>query len=111
MEDLDRVSLNQSQDGWEWDLNGGNDFTVASARMKIDMKVLEVEVVATRWNRVIPSRLNVFGWRLRLNRLPTKVNLDRRGIELGPVLCPMCGDDVETVNHIFFTCEVAVELW
>ena len=79
--------------------------------MKINMKVLEVDVVATRWNRMVPSKVNVFGWRLRLNRLPTKVNLDRRGLDLGSLLCPVCGDDVETVNHNFFTCEVATELW
>ena len=37
-----------------------------------------------------------------LNRLPTKVNLDRRSIDVGSVLCPICAAEVETVNHVFF---------
>ncbi|GJX88197.1 cell wall integrity protein SCW1 [Tanacetum coccineum] len=40
-----------------------------------------------------------------------RVNLDRKGIDVGSVLCPICEEDVETVNHIFFTCDMAKDLW
>ncbi|GJY70827.1 RNA-directed DNA polymerase, eukaryota, reverse transcriptase zinc-binding domain protein [Tanacetum coccineum] len=39
------------------------------------------------------------------------VNLDRKGIDVDSTLCPICGDDVETINHLFFTCEMARVLW
>ncbi|GJV18219.1 RNA-directed DNA polymerase, eukaryota [Tanacetum coccineum] len=42
-----------------------------------------------------------------LNKLPSRVNLDRRGIEISSLLCPLCLGDFETVNHSFFNCELA----
>ncbi|GJW11158.1 RNA-directed DNA polymerase, eukaryota [Tanacetum coccineum] len=46
-----------------------------------------------------------------LNKLPSRVNLDRKGIDVGLLLCPICMDEVETVNHIFFSCNMAKDLW
>ncbi|GKE47357.1 RNA-directed DNA polymerase, eukaryota, partial [Tanacetum coccineum] len=46
-----------------------------------------------------------------LNRLPSRVNLDKRNIEVSSLLCPSCLDDLETVNHTFFNCEMAKDLW
>ncbi|GKA48122.1 protein phosphatase, partial [Tanacetum coccineum] len=46
-----------------------------------------------------------------LNKLSSRVNLDRRGTYVGLLLCPICMDDVETVNHIFFSCNMAKDLW
>ncbi|GJT03010.1 RNA-directed DNA polymerase, eukaryota [Tanacetum coccineum] len=48
---------------------------------------------------------------LSLNKLPSRVNFDRKGIDVGSVLCPICQDDVESVYHIFFSCEMAKVLW
>ncbi|GKB84492.1 RNA-directed DNA polymerase, eukaryota, reverse transcriptase zinc-binding domain protein [Tanacetum coccineum] len=36
---------------------------------------------------------------------------DKRGIEVDSLLCPTCYLDVETINHIFFNCEMAKYLW
>ncbi|GJW85353.1 RNA-directed DNA polymerase, eukaryota [Tanacetum coccineum] len=58
-----------------------------------------------RWNRLVPARVNVFFWRLNVNRIPTRVNLDMRSIDIGSVR------DVETSNDLFFSCEMAVDLW
>ncbi|GJR50273.1 hypothetical protein Tco_1400794 [Tanacetum coccineum] len=35
----------------------------------------------------------------------------RRGIKVGLILCPSCLDDIETVNHSFFNCVMAKDLW
>ncbi|GJW54080.1 RNA-directed DNA polymerase, eukaryota, reverse transcriptase zinc-binding domain protein [Tanacetum coccineum] len=48
---------------------------------------------------------------LSLNKLPSRVNLDLKGIDVGLLLCPICQEDVESVNHIFFSCEMAKALW
>nr|GEU94892.1 RNA-directed DNA polymerase, eukaryota [Tanacetum cinerariifolium] len=81
------------------------------ARGFIDDVILDFDYVATRWNRLVPAKVNVFFWRLNLNRIPTRVNLDRRGIDIGSVLCPVYDRDVETSNHLLFSCEMAVDLW
>ncbi|GJY78355.1 RNA-directed DNA polymerase, eukaryota, reverse transcriptase zinc-binding domain protein [Tanacetum coccineum] len=86
-------------------------FSVASVRYLIDSHILDVNAPATRWNKVIPIKVNVFLWKLSLNKLPTRINLDRKGIDVDSLLCLICHEDVETVNHIFFNCEMAKDLW
>ncbi|GJY54257.1 reverse transcriptase domain, reverse transcriptase zinc-binding domain protein [Tanacetum coccineum] len=44
-------------------------------------------------------------------RLPTKANLDYRGIDLDSVRCPMCDDSIETEDHIFVSCPIAKDTW
>nr|GEY66539.1 RNA-directed DNA polymerase, eukaryota, reverse transcriptase zinc-binding domain protein [Tanacetum cinerariifolium] len=81
------------------------------ARGFIDDVILDVDYVATGWNRLVHAKVNVFFWRLNLNKIPTRVNVDKRGVDIGSVLCPIYGRDVETSNHLFFSCEMAVDLW
>ncbi|GJR41167.1 RNA-directed DNA polymerase, eukaryota [Tanacetum coccineum] len=40
-------------------------------------------------------------------RLPTRVNLSRRGVLLDSHLCPLCNAAMEDVQHVFFQCDVA----
>ena len=108
---FDQVHLSSKRDMWEWSVDRDLGFSVASARKIIDAKLLEIGNVPTRWVALVPAKVNVFAWRLRLNRLPSLVNLDRRGVDLDSLLCPICGGDVETVNHLFFSCPMAMDLW
>ncbi|GJZ68959.1 hypothetical protein Tco_0632509 [Tanacetum coccineum] len=59
-------------------LDGSNRFSVASGCELVDSHILDVDLVAIRWNRSIPIKVNVFLWRLKLNGLPSRVNLDRK---------------------------------
>nr|GEU97092.1 RNA-directed DNA polymerase, eukaryota [Tanacetum cinerariifolium] len=77
----------------------------------IDSHIFDVSPNATRWNLNIPIKVNVFLWRLSLNKLPLRVNLDKKDIDVDTILCPICNDDVESVNHLFFTCDMAKDLW
>ncbi|GKC75242.1 RNA-directed DNA polymerase, eukaryota, reverse transcriptase zinc-binding domain protein, partial [Tanacetum coccineum] len=105
------IVLSDKSDTWEWSLNITSGYTVASVCSLVDSNILDTSPVATRWNRSIPIKVNVFIWRLLLNKLATRVNLDRKGIDVCLILCPLCMDDVETVNHIFFSCNMAKDLW
>ncbi|GKC25331.1 RNA-directed DNA polymerase, eukaryota, reverse transcriptase zinc-binding domain protein [Tanacetum coccineum] len=88
---------------WKWSLDVSAGFSVAFVRHLVDSRLLVVDQIATRWNRCVPIKVNVFLWRLSLNKLPSRVNLDRKCIDVGSVLCPICQDDVESVNHISFS--------
>ncbi|GKE46109.1 RNA-directed DNA polymerase, eukaryota, reverse transcriptase zinc-binding domain protein, partial [Tanacetum coccineum] len=44
-------------------------------------------------------------------RIPTRTNLDRRGIDLDSVRCPLCDEDLESEDHIFVSCEIASGIW
>ncbi|XP_071712407.1 uncharacterized protein [Rutidosis leptorrhynchoides] len=59
---------------------------------------------------VFPS-VEVFIWRARLGRIPVRFELDKRGIDLNSVRCPICDGDIETVEHILFSCQVAKDIW
>ncbi|GKD09501.1 RNA-directed DNA polymerase, eukaryota, reverse transcriptase zinc-binding domain protein, partial [Tanacetum coccineum] len=82
-----------------------------SARIHIDEHTLNGTFTSTRWLRSIPIKVNVFIWRLRLDKLSTLVNMDRKGIDVDSLLCPICKAHVENVDHLFFSCEMAHDLW
>ncbi|GJR88342.1 RNA-directed DNA polymerase, eukaryota, reverse transcriptase zinc-binding domain protein [Tanacetum coccineum] len=41
----------------------------------------------------------------------TQLLLLSAGIDVDSLLCPICNEDVETVNHLFFSCDMAKDLW
>ncbi|KAJ9567846.1 hypothetical protein OSB04_003812 [Centaurea solstitialis] len=55
---------------------------------------------ATRWVKAIPTKVNVFFWRASLDRLPCRVLLDKYGVDLDPILCPMCNRESESTSHV-----------
>ncbi|GKD35815.1 RNA-directed DNA polymerase, eukaryota, reverse transcriptase zinc-binding domain protein, partial [Tanacetum coccineum] len=108
---IGNVVLTDQRDSWKWSLDVTHGFFVASVRSLVDARTLDVDSYVTRWICCIPIKINVFLWRLSLNKLPSRVNLDSKGIDVGLLLCPIYQEDVESVNHIFFSCEMAKDLW
>ncbi|GJX56557.1 RNA-directed DNA polymerase, eukaryota, reverse transcriptase zinc-binding domain protein [Tanacetum coccineum] len=111
LQNLIKDVLSDCCDTWSWSPHSSKGFTVASVWHMIDARFLDVSPTATRWIRDIPIKINVFLWRLSLNKLPSRMNLDKKGIDVDSILCPVCNDDVETVNHLFFSCDMAKDLW
>ncbi|KAJ0435377.1 putative reverse transcriptase zinc-binding domain-containing protein [Helianthus annuus] len=64
-----------------------------------------------KWNKWLPLKVNIFGWRMSLNRLPTKECLIKRKIQIINDLCPLCMEFTETLDHIFTTCHCAQKIW
>ena len=67
--------------------------------------------VCTKWLKIVPKKICIFMWRVRLGRIPCRDNLDRMGIDLNSTLCPRCGDEVETIDHALVTCPEVKRLW
>ncbi|GKE53136.1 RNA-directed DNA polymerase, eukaryota, reverse transcriptase zinc-binding domain protein, partial [Tanacetum coccineum] len=108
---IGNVALSDQCDSWQWSLDVSVGYSVASVRALVDAHTLDVDTVATRWDMCIPIKVYVFLWRLNLNKLSSRVNINRKGIDVGSILCPICHGDVETVKHTFFNCEMAKDLW
>ncbi|GJR94349.1 RNA-directed DNA polymerase, eukaryota [Tanacetum coccineum] len=104
------VSLTPISDRWIWSLEGSGDFSVASTRKAIDDKRLPVVNSKTRWIKSVPIKVNVHAWKVKLDALPTRFNISRRGIVLDSILCPICNTGVESSSHLFFTCNLARQL-
>lgn len=59
----------------------------------------------------IKHKINVFIWRMMFNRLPTRRNFVKRGIDVELVMCPCCNEEREDGVHLFLKCSLAVQLW
>ncbi|GKD79600.1 RNA-directed DNA polymerase, eukaryota, partial [Tanacetum coccineum] len=64
----------------------------------------------TRWVKVVPIKINIFGWRVCLDKLPTRLNLSLRGVDVPSILCPLCSIAVESSSHLLFSCQLARSL-
>ncbi|GJT09653.1 putative RNA-directed DNA polymerase, partial [Tanacetum coccineum] len=96
-----------------WALQESGDFTVRGLTKLVEEKILNMESggEATTWNNWVPKKVNVFVWRALKGRLPVREELDKRGIDLNTVLCPSCGDTVESCSHCLVMCNFAMSVW
>nr|GEU53261.1 RNA-directed DNA polymerase, eukaryota [Tanacetum cinerariifolium] len=95
---LSAISLNDLEDAWVWSI-GTLFFTVKSARDQIDNGFFPVGGLETRWNRFLPKKINIFIWRTLRDRLPSRWNLSRKGIDVASITCPVCDSGIETSYH------------
>ena len=64
------------------------------------------------WLKQIPLKINIFIWRLLMNRLETKMNLFRRNIlDYNNFFCSAACRFVEDQDHLFFSCAFYGQLW
>ena len=67
------------------------------------------------WHKLVWYHLTVpkhvfISWMAILDRLPTMDRLRTRGMEVGGV-CALCKQDMETRNHLLFSCSYSKEIW
>nr|GEU30716.1 RNA-directed DNA polymerase, eukaryota [Tanacetum cinerariifolium] len=99
--------LADSVDRWYWDLNGNGIFCVKDVRKLLDDSFLPKDANATKWIKSIPIKINVFAWKVYLDRLPTRLNLIRQGIQVPSLSCPICNVAHEDLSHLLFSCSMA----
>jgi hypothetical protein len=69
-------------------------------------------VEALVWHKHVPLKVSIFAWRLLQNRLPTRMNLVRRGILFeNAARCLLGCDANETCQHLFISCDFYGILW
>ncbi|XP_045831669.1 uncharacterized protein LOC123923074 [Trifolium pratense] len=104
----------------KWLMNHAGMFTVKSAYcflqnrdsfLTINSNV--VDALQDLWMNDVPSKVNIFGWRLLLARLPTRMALVRKGIINNPreFCCVFCFREEEDIDHLFFNCSVSIQVW
>jgi len=79
--------------------------TAASASLEIPDQI---------WNQVwearVPQKVKGFIWRIMNNAIPTKEALGRKKLTQD-INCPICGSNVETMEHLFLLCEWTTPIW
>ncbi|GKB53073.1 reverse transcriptase domain-containing protein, partial [Tanacetum coccineum] len=108
---LSSLHLSNDQDTWECTFSDNKCFSVKSMRILITKHIHPLDPQPFRWNKALPLKINISSWRISHNRLPTRFNLDRRGIDLHSTRCPVCDEDIETEEHLFSSCFIAIDTW
>ncbi|GLU04440.1 hypothetical protein SLE2022_215870 [Rubroshorea leprosula] len=112
---LEGVKLKEGAgDVWKWVhvMDGKYGVKLAYDFLASTERVLEDQMCKLIGCRLVPSKVAFLGWRLCLDRLPTKENLQKRGILLQEgVLCDFYNGKVEEVNHLFCLCYNAWLAW
>ncbi|GJS72292.1 RNA-directed DNA polymerase, eukaryota [Tanacetum coccineum] len=110
IESTSSIILPNSRDRWIWRLDSSGEFLVKSARNFIDDSFLPKMETPTRWVKTIPIKINIFAWKVFLDKLPTRLNLSLCGIDIPSIICPLCSITVESTSHLFFSCHLARQL-
>ncbi|GKF36787.1 RNA-directed DNA polymerase, eukaryota [Tanacetum coccineum] len=108
---MEGVSLVDMRDRCVWSLDGSGEFSVAFVRRVIDDSSLPVVSSKTKWVNVVPIKVNIHAWKVRLDGLPTRLNISKRGMNIESISCPLCDNAVESSSHIFYACHIARELF
>ncbi|PRQ27069.1 putative reverse transcriptase zinc-binding domain-containing protein [Rosa chinensis] len=62
------------------------------------------------WKLNLPPKAKIFAWLLVRDRLKTRARLSRFNSNINPV-CGLCNNDVETSDHIFWSCPKVWDVW
>nr|GEX43036.1 RNA-directed DNA polymerase, eukaryota [Tanacetum cinerariifolium] len=69
---IDSITISNSNDRWVWLLESSSEFSVHSARTYIDNLLLPMIGSPTRWVKVVSIKINIFAWKIYLDKLPTR---------------------------------------
>ncbi|XP_071700411.1 uncharacterized protein [Rutidosis leptorrhynchoides] len=109
------VFNNSGVDTCSWSLSNNGIFSVRSLSLIIDNNILGEVINAnafeTMKNNLVPKKIELFVWRAVQKRLPVRIELDKRGIDLNSVRCSLCDDDLESVDHSLIFCKNAMDVW
>jgi hypothetical protein len=113
--------VSEEEDKWKWEIEDSGAFSVKSVYLLLGNVFStdlvfgdqELRVLNNIWRSPAPSKAIAFSWKLLRNRIPTRVNLMHRGIELheGVVDCVHCQGMEEVSSHLFLFCDFALKVW
>ncbi|GJS76053.1 hypothetical protein Tco_0725934 [Tanacetum coccineum] len=69
LNEIGQLNIDVNEDTCTWSLGPNGTFTVKDARYRIDQNILPILAHATTWDKSIPQKVNMFMWRLSLDRL------------------------------------------
>ncbi|KAJ9564431.1 hypothetical protein OSB04_000397 [Centaurea solstitialis] len=92
---LDRDFRSSGSDKWVWSWDSNGVFSVSKLSLLIQLKMSSpspASMTKLIWNRLVPTKVNVFFWRVCNDGIPTRLALHNRGISLESTDCVFCGN-------------------
>ncbi|GJX86493.1 retrovirus-related pol polyprotein from transposon TNT 1-94 [Tanacetum coccineum] len=108
---LSQLHLSDIPDSWTCIIDNSRMFLVKNMCSLITHMSTSLVDQQIRWNKWLPSKVNILTWRISNKRLLTRVNIDRRGIDIDSIRCPICNGDFKSEDYLFVSCVIAIEIW
>ncbi|KAL4580950.1 hypothetical protein LXL04_017156 [Taraxacum kok-saghyz] len=108
---LQSVNISIVTDSWRWLGDKSGNFAVGSLRRIWEEFSFPELAYKHFWNNWVPIKVNFLGWRVVLNRLPSKRGLGNRGVHMTSTTCVLCDADEESETHLFLQCTWVKEIW
>ncbi|XP_022003386.1 uncharacterized protein LOC110900832 [Helianthus annuus] len=108
---LHGFKLTDREDRWVWNDGANGPFSVADCKRILKTNVPAVNGFSLKWEAWVPLKINLLSWRAGRYKLPTRVALIRRRVNIPDSLCPFCSLCDEDVNHLMVGCGLAYDVW
>ncbi|MFS7999333.1 putative RNA-directed DNA polymerase [Helianthus anomalus] len=105
------LNMGLGRDLWKWQNAPDEGFCVAGIKKILGSANRVAPARVFKWNNWVPKKVSIVAWRAAMERLPTKCALAIRNISVQNNLCALCGDYVETSEHLFVACQFAQIVW
>ncbi|KAD5962096.1 hypothetical protein E3N88_13569 [Mikania micrantha] len=106
-----KLQVSNELDRWEWEGDTTGNYMVHSIKCNIEKEMFSGDNMIFERSKWVPIKLNFFGWRVGLDKIPTRVALAKRNVWISSTVCDSCGLELETVDHLFLHCNVANQVW
>lgn len=106
---LHSVTYTEGEDALIWQYDSKGVYTTSSLYSIINFRGVQLVYIPSVWSVVSPPRVQIFLWLLANNSLMTRDNLEKRNMGK-PLGCEFCAEP-ETIDHLFFSCAVAKNIW
>ncbi|KAJ0511624.1 putative RNA-directed DNA polymerase [Helianthus annuus] len=98
-------------DTWVWKHDNSEIFSVASIKNIAATESSQVPGYVFHWNKLVPKKVGIVSWRALSERLPTRVALAARNIQIADTRCLLCEEYDETCDHLFVACQFTQSIW
>ncbi|KAJ0837207.1 putative reverse transcriptase zinc-binding domain-containing protein [Helianthus annuus] len=106
-----QVRMNGGKDKWVWNHCSSGKFSVAAVKHWLGQNYGAPLVRFMRWESWLPSKINIFIWRLELDRIPTRMALVNRRVNIIDSRCPFCEFAHESAFHLIVDCDFVKGVW
>jgi hypothetical protein len=103
------ITFSEEEDQMIWQFSSNGIYNVQSLYRIINFRGIQPVLVSSIWDIRVPPRVQYFIWLLSKNRLLTRDNLGKRR-KVDDSTCLFC-EEHESIQHLFFDCVVAKQLW
>ncbi|XP_071716701.1 uncharacterized protein [Rutidosis leptorrhynchoides] len=110
---ISSVNLSAHPDSWKFTLDPSGIFTTSTMSNMINSLKYGIHSknLSLPLNKFVPQKVFIFSCRVIQQKIPVRCELNKKGIDLHTILCPLCDQHIETIEHVLVNCHKATLIW